>query len=42
VQAQDVNLFNQQRQGKILLEFKLLIGLRILGRDACVDDLESN
>jgi hypothetical protein len=40
VQAQEVNLFNQQRQGKIPLEFKLLIGLRILGRDACADDLD--
>ncbi|KAJ1429659.1 hypothetical protein B484DRAFT_479390 [Ochromonadaceae sp. CCMP2298] len=40
VQATEVNLFNQQRQGKIPLEFKLLIGLRILGRDACADDLD--
>ncbi|KAJ1417438.1 hypothetical protein B484DRAFT_434243 [Ochromonadaceae sp. CCMP2298] len=40
VQATEVDLFNQQRQGKIPLEFKLLIGLRILGRDACADDLD--
>jgi hypothetical protein len=35
-----VNLFAQQRQGKIPIEFKILISLRILGRDACADDID--
>jgi hypothetical protein len=40
VQAREFNLFNQKRQGKIPFEFKLLIGLRILGRDLACDELD--
>ncbi|KAJ1392979.1 hypothetical protein B484DRAFT_439391, partial [Ochromonadaceae sp. CCMP2298] len=36
----EVNLFKQKRPGKIPVEFKVLIGLRILGRDSCADDLD--
>ncbi|KAJ1431206.1 hypothetical protein B484DRAFT_395604 [Ochromonadaceae sp. CCMP2298] len=36
----EVNLFKQKRPGKIPIEFKVLIGLRILGRDSCADDLD--
>jgi hypothetical protein len=36
----EVNLFEQKRKGKIDIEFKVLIGLRLLGRDACADDLD--
>jgi hypothetical protein len=36
----EVNLFKQKRPGKIPIEFKVLVGLRILGRDSCVDDLD--
>ncbi|KAJ1415967.1 hypothetical protein B484DRAFT_157587, partial [Ochromonadaceae sp. CCMP2298] len=39
-QCVEVNIFNQQRQGKIAIEFKVLIGLRILGRDACADNID--
>jgi hypothetical protein len=39
-QCVEVNLFEQKRKGKIPIEFKVLIGLRILGRDACADDLD--
>ncbi|KAJ1385666.1 hypothetical protein B484DRAFT_410433, partial [Ochromonadaceae sp. CCMP2298] len=36
----EVNLFKQKRPGKIPIECKVLIGLRILGRDSCADDLD--
>jgi hypothetical protein len=34
------NVFNSRREGKIAVEFKVLIGLRILGRDNCCDDID--
>lgn len=34
------NVFNSRREGKISVEFKVLIGLRILGRDNCCDDID--
>ncbi|KAJ1411349.1 hypothetical protein B484DRAFT_435615, partial [Ochromonadaceae sp. CCMP2298] len=40
VECKEVNLFEQKRKGKNPLEFKILIGLRILARDSCADDLD--
>ncbi|KAJ1400483.1 hypothetical protein B484DRAFT_471178, partial [Ochromonadaceae sp. CCMP2298] len=40
VECKEVNQFEQKRKGKIPLEFKILIGLRILARDSCADDLD--
>jgi hypothetical protein len=34
------SLYLIHRQGKIAIEFEVLIGLRILGRDACADDID--
>ena len=33
------NIFEEKNFGKIAVEFKMLIGLRILGRDNCADDI---
>ena len=38
-QAKDKNIFEEVRCGKIAVEFKIMIGLRILGRDNCADDI---
>ena len=38
-EAKDCNLFEEVRSGKIAVEFKVMIGLRILGRDNCADDI---
>ncbi|KAJ1403322.1 hypothetical protein B484DRAFT_457569 [Ochromonadaceae sp. CCMP2298] len=40
VECEEVNLFDTKRKGKIPIEFKVLIGLRILARDSCADDLD--
>ncbi|KAJ1439688.1 hypothetical protein B484DRAFT_443840 [Ochromonadaceae sp. CCMP2298] len=40
VECEEVNLFDTKRRGKIPIEFKVLIGLRILARDSCADDLD--
>ena len=38
-EAKDFNIFEEMRCGKIAVEFKIMIGLRILGRDNCADDI---
>ena len=38
-EAKDANIFEEFRGGKIAVEFKIMIGLRILGRDNCADDI---
>jgi len=38
-EAKQYNIFEEARSGKIAVEFKIMIGLRILGRDNCADDL---
>ena len=38
-EAKDANIFEELRSGKIAIEFKIMIGLRILGRDNCADDI---
>ena len=38
-EAKQFNIFEETRRGKIAVEFKILIGLRILGRDNCADDI---
>jgi len=38
-EAKDENIFEEVRFGKIEIEFKIMIGLRILGRDNCADDI---
>jgi hypothetical protein len=38
-EAKDLNIFEEVRCGKIAVEFKIMIGLRILGRDSCADDI---
>lgn len=38
-EAKDLNIFAEKRGGKIAVEFKIMIGLRILGRDNCADDI---
>ena len=38
-EAKDKNIFEEVRCGKIAVEFKIMIGLRILGRDNCADDI---
>jgi hypothetical protein len=40
VECEEVNLFDTKRRGKIPIEFRVLIGLRILARDSCADDLD--
>jgi hypothetical protein len=34
-----LKIFNKKRQSRIPLEFKILISLRVLGRDWCADDI---
>lgn len=38
-EASELNIFEEERSGKIAIEFKIMIGLRILGRDNCADDI---
>jgi len=38
-EATDLNIFEEVRCGKIAVEFKIMIGLRILSRDSCADDI---
>ena len=38
-EAKQFNIFEETRCGKIAVEFKIMIGLRILGRDNCADDI---
>ena len=38
-EAKQFNIFEEIRCGKIAVEFKVMIGLRILGRDSCADDI---
>ncbi len=38
-EAKELNIFEEERSGKIAIEFKIMIGLRILGRDNCADDI---
>jgi hypothetical protein len=39
-ECREHNVFEQLAEGKIPIEFKVLASLRILGRDACCDDIE--
>ena len=41
-EAKDKNIFEEVRCGKIAVEFKIMIGLRILGRDSCADDISEH
>ena len=34
-----MNLFKEKNYSKIPIEFKILMSLRILGRDSCADDI---
>lgn len=38
-EANALNIFEDKRGSKIAIEFKIMIGLRILGRDNCADDI---
>jgi len=38
-ECKEVNLFNEKNYSKIPIEFKILMPLRILGRDTCADDI---
>jgi hypothetical protein len=38
-EASEHNIFEEEKSGKIAIEFKIMIGLRILGRDNCADDI---
>jgi len=38
-EVKDLNIFEEVRCGKIGVEFKIMTGLRILGRDSCADDI---
>ena len=38
-ECKQANIFEEKNIGKIAVEFKVLIGLRILGRDNCADDI---
>ena len=38
-ECREVNLFKEKNYSKIPIEFKILMSLRILGRDSCADDI---
>ena len=38
-ECREVNLFKEKNYSKIPIEFKILMSLRIIGRDSCADDI---